>query len=1358
MTRWLTPAFAFGSIASETTGSTLWKSPTHLSLSQGSGGTNNGYNPANMALDFLSQCTGVSIDKESCLVSTTLATIMSEDNENDDQANDECNPPDISQENLFDIMTDSRAQCAAITGQSISDQEFTNAKNAFNSILTDHTCMLQMCQEFENPSSPAFMEIVIAEATRCAGVELSADDCIRNGIVEFFLAEVSDSQEGQARLLESLRDDSYCESPPSELELYMGAAYIVEGVQSQCPNTLSSTEFDATVAGLVELFGSPQCFGEPPCDDENDDVIIIAQDDTFTGDDSNNGMDIFDIGMKYVEQCAGIELDRDDCIVSAIFDMMSSQDMSRRRFLEEGETSCSAPDISEEMLLALLSGARGQCLYKSIEYTEEEYEQRRAQVLGFFGAESCWIDLCEEFMNPSEAFMMLFVEEVADCAGAQLDLVNQCLVDGVFDLMFSLGDENNTDVVGADMSRRVLRVLSNDETDVSTQCESPSEDELGPFVGLLLVTIEQNCTASGELIGQSELETAYSELLKLFIAPPQCWGGDAVGCEDQSQNDEDDGLDNTDIAITFVEKCSGIDLDMDDCFTAQSLEMLISGQDMSRRRYLEHNDDSYSCNDASPGYSEETLLSVFASARQLCSSYSIEYSTEEYEQRTSKLLDFFDADSCFISLCEETINPTDTYLTILFEVAAECAGIESDMVNQCLWDQVVSIAVSSMMEDENDGPDMLRRKLSHESVDDMCYKPSEAEIAWFVTPVLMEAGHSCAQLGEEFGQAEIDTVYNEFVKLVTAPPKCFGEPTSSPCNGGGVDKKSQDEIDSKYTEHVQGNALGALMSCSNAVETCVMKKSIEILLGNMDSCAVPVIDELGIKEVADKAVSWCTNDRQNNDHLQAIHDMMQLMTKSECWAGVCQNEGFKNWVYSSWMNACSYTDSKFMFSSLDSTITDSGMLLSNDKLKCMADYILAAKASDEESHECSVLQLGPNVCGTDFDLGLQSYMSCTDDIVYTEHPTPSPMFEEFSMSYSFEDPFEWAGEFQVPGELPEDMEFLPYDMSFSYSFDDLIGHSMSYDYEPPSPHEELAQSCVMEVCHLLESLQYNLAARDCMEPICDLGIEGALGAFLYTPKANEPTYGPQIESSSAPSIELPTAPSTSPILPSLFPSASPTASPTAKATIAPTKKPTSSPTVSPTKAKFGSVDVKFEAAVTLNGINVADLDFTALGEVVALLEKVFASAIPEGALVRLLKIGGVSVSRRMLRELQDDEQGVEVEFEVIITKTCDDTECSNSEDISAAAYNEVTGELQRKVEDGSLSTAIQEEADAEGISELANVSVKPDSLKASEPQVTVRKADPDTDDTTDDDDSSSLAFQSTIALAIVSAAVLFGEF
>jgi hypothetical protein len=361
-------------------------------------------------------------------------------------------------------------------------------------------------------------------------------------------------------------------------------------------------------------------------------------------------------------------------------------------------------------------------------------------------------------------------------------------------------------------------------------------------------------------------------------------------------------------------------------------------------------------------------------------------------------------------------------------------------------------------------------------------------------------------------------------------------------------------------------------------------------------------------------------------------------------------------------------------------------------------------------------------------------------------------------------------------------------MSFSYSFDDvpfddMWVHSMSYGYddsydhdddfyvhgedddddEPLSPREKLARAYVMKVCHFLESMQYNRAARDCMKPICEIGVEG-----VFLPKSGGDGGEPIAVPTSKPSgdVVISNTTSTTPS-PSVKPNTTPkptTLQPTKAPTTSTTKptimiKPTTisltkTPTASLTKAKFGSVDVKFEAAVTIEGINVSDLDFTALGAVVDLLEKVFASFLPEGALVRLLKIGGVPVTRRMLRNLQDDAQGVDVEFEVTITETCEDAECSNSKDISDSVYSDATTKLQKNVEDGSLTTAIQEEADADGVSELANVSIKPDSLKASAPTVTVKQADPETDNDPTDDDSASSAIKSTIALLVVSTSVL----
>jgi hypothetical protein len=1055
------------------------------------------------------------------------------------------------------------------------------------------------------------------------------------------------------------------------------------------------------------------------------------------------------------------------------------------------------------MLLAVLAGARQQCLSGSVEYSEEEYQQKVNQTLDFFGAESCWIDLCEESQNPTGTFMALYIEEVvAVCAGAQLDLVNQCLVDGVFDVLFSSGPENRT-FVGENMPRRVLQMLSHNGTEPSSRC-GPSEEDIGPFIGLMLHGVEQNCTASGVLISQADLSTAYEELVKLFLAPPHCWGDNSTqGCNDyqegvpQDDNDDDGGLEfYYDVAVKYVEQCAGLDFDMDDCFISTAFDMLTSGQPLRRRRFLQ---ESSPCDSAGVVVPEEILLGVFSSARMQCFSKSISYTTEEYEQRMNQMKDFFGAESCWIDLCEETMDPSDTFMTIFMESAAECAGSESEVVNKCLWDNVISF-LGSMIFEQVDSSGAPRRMLSHnDTAGDMCQRPSDAEISGYISPVLMEAGQSCIDDGEILGQADIDAAYSELVKMVLASPKCYGAPIDTECENKDAET-TQDEIDSDFVRFVREGVSGMILSCAGVeVDTCVSSKSLELLYEKVHSCAPPTIDEVGLGQIAGVAQSWCLSKSMavgGDDHHQAVDNMMNLVSSSGCWEDICHRDEVKNEGYRHWMGTCAYVDSAFLHSNEGSIQTEMGVELEHDKLKCMTDYILTAKKGDEEGRECSVLKLGPSVCGANFDLGMQAYVACSDGIDFTEHPTPSPV--SFSMSYSFEqgplgwDDFKWNDVVEVPVEGiqkqadPIEMEYLPYEMSFSYSFDDVPFDpfddmwelSMSYGYddsfehddddsfkhdddEPLSPRERLARSYVMEVCHFLESMQYNRAARDCMKPVCEIGLEGAFlpnsGGDIEEPSVSSvsPSAVPTRSPSSMPLGDVKASNTTSP---SRSPSAKPNSAPT---TMKPTSfkpttlPPTKSPTASPTKAKFGSVDVKFDAAITLEGINVSDLDFTALGAVIDLLEKVFASFLPEGALVRLLKVGGVPVTRRMLRNLQDSAQGVEVEFEVTITQTCEDAECSNSEDISAAVYSDATTKLQKKVEDGSLTTAIQEEADADGVPELTNVSIKPDSLKASAPTVTVKKVDPETDDDPTDDDSASSAIKSAIALLVVTASVLF---
>ena len=77
------------------------------------------------------------------------------------------------------------------------------------------------------------------------------------------------------------------------------------------------------------------------------------------------------------------------------------------------------------------------------------------------------------------------------------------------------------------------------------------------------------------------------------------------------------------------------------------------------------------------------------------------------------------------------------------------------------------------------------------------------------------------------------------------------------------------------------------------------------------------------------------------------------------------------------------------------------------------------------------------------------------------------------------------------------------------------------------------------------------------------------------------------------------------------------------------------------------MEVSFEVAVKLDGIS--NLSVDSLDSIVNVLKKVFSSMVPQGALIRLLKVGGYEVARRLLCYLEEgDSSGIDVEFEVIL--------------------------------------------------------------------------------------------------------------
>jgi len=279
---------------------------------------------------------------------------------------------------------------------------------------------------------------------------------------------------------------------------------------------------------------------------------------------------------------------------------------------------------------------------------------------------------------------------------------------------------------------------------------------------------------------------------------------------------------------------------------------------------------------------------------------------------------------------------------------------------------------------------------------------------------------------------------------------------------------------------------------------------------------------------------------------------------------------------------------------------------------------------------------------------------------------------------------------------------------------------------------------VLEVCHLLGDLDSD-QSRECLKPVCDYGIEGALsfddsgdtfGTEWNMAQTDSPTMKPTIQ-------------------PTMQPTTKPTSQPTTKPTSQPTKKPTSSPTV----LERGVVEVKFEVAMTLSGISTSDIDITSLDSVVALLEGVIGDMLPEGAEARLLKVGGFSLTRRMLQE--DSSLGVDVEFEVIFSEVCSDDECQDSKETLLKEADVLSSVIVAKVEDGSLSTSIQEKAAEQEIEVLKSISVSPNSLQVSAPSATVIIKKNQEEDVPDEDSAAPIQGFSLGAAIVAVAATMW---
>ena len=138
----------------------------------------------------------------------------------------------------------------------------------------------------------------------------------------------------------------------------------------------------------------------------------------------------------------------------------------------------------------------------------------------------------------------------------------------------------------------------------------------------------------------------------------------------------------------------------------------------------------------------------------------------------------------------------------------------------------------------------------------------------------------------------------------------------------------------------------------------------------------------------------------------------------------------------------------------------------------------------------------------------------------------------------------------------------------------------------------------------------------------------------------------------------------------------------------------------------------------------------ALNKLIDVLTVSIGQFLPENTEVLIISIGGIPVTNattsdgRMRRyRLLEAEAGVEIEFEVISTLECDGADCTDADAMSSEAYETMTQDMAQAVDSGELTTALQEEAAAADVLNLASITI--DSFEADQPTVTITEGSDD---------------------------------
>ena len=253
-----------------------------------------------LIFQYVSQCTGVPLNMDSCLVSKTIDAFIDTDVPNDCGTNgrirhlqaptgsrfvaspngglrflgkdaeveeENCCAPRVTDQDLRPIMEVAKQECID-AGVEVTDEFFLQVLYTFMRQFGNRECWTALCSEGANPSQ-LFFELLFGNAARCAGVNdlERLPGCAMDSIVKVVLSVDSSEEE----------DSDPC-SQPTEDDYDIFAVLLLLDAKSTCANEgirLEESEWDSVHDDLVTTFSANTCWGIDDCEEPVPVVEVI---------------------------------------------------------------------------------------------------------------------------------------------------------------------------------------------------------------------------------------------------------------------------------------------------------------------------------------------------------------------------------------------------------------------------------------------------------------------------------------------------------------------------------------------------------------------------------------------------------------------------------------------------------------------------------------------------------------------------------------------------------------------------------------------------------------------------------------------------------------------------------------------------------------------------------------------------------------------------------------------------------------------------------------------------------------------------------------------------------------------------